>query len=277
LPKDLFNQPYVEINCDEAKGKNSKAQVKQAVRDMFKKEFKFNWIHPEVHKTIESSGTIISTMHDIKGTNRIIINFNIWAVPFFVYYGVGVGGTRFNKTIALKLRGDYSKRIYKIISRWKDKRSFTYKLEDFRKDLAVPKSYNVTMLKKRILDKAVAQLEQYKSDIYFEYDLKCLHPVNGRKPKDDTIIFFPKIRKPENLHGDQFKEYTFVFYWMQRCYGQKSSKAQEITDKLLELGVLDDVKKRADYYDDKVSDGSMVVQHAINSLKKMLKIEFSIE
>ena len=40
LPKDLFNQPVVEIKCDEAGGKNNKSKVlKEAIAMMRKKLF----------------------------------------------------------------------------------------------------------------------------------------------------------------------------------------------------------------------------------------------
>ena len=41
LPKDLFNQPVVEIKCDEAGGKNNKSKVLKEAIAMMRKNFSF--------------------------------------------------------------------------------------------------------------------------------------------------------------------------------------------------------------------------------------------
>ena len=55
LPRDLFNQPYVTIKCDEAGGKNHKTMVLKEALDLTKKIFSFRWVHPKIHKTIETT------------------------------------------------------------------------------------------------------------------------------------------------------------------------------------------------------------------------------
>ena len=53
LPRDLFNQPYVVIMCDEAGGKNNKNKVLKEAIDMLNKRFSFRWLHPKMKKEIE--------------------------------------------------------------------------------------------------------------------------------------------------------------------------------------------------------------------------------
>lgn len=101
LPKDLFNQPVVEIKCDEAGGKNNKSKVLKEAIAMMRKNFSFRWVHPNIHQTVETFGVVITTVHNIKGTNRVALTLNPWAIPFLLYYGTGVGGTRYGKNIAL--------------------------------------------------------------------------------------------------------------------------------------------------------------------------------
>lgn len=278
LPRDLFNQPYVEIICDEARGENNKTNVKKAIRDMYKKEFRFRWLHPSIHKTVESEGCIITTMHDIKGTNKVIVNFNIWAIPFLVYYGIGVGGTRFNKAIALNIRGEYPKRIYKIICRWKDKPSFKYSIDQLRKDLDLPEKCTNANLERAVLKPAAEKIKESGSDVWFEYEMLCEQPTKGRKPKADTILFKIKQKHPAEAGGQQYEFYRYVYGWFESIWDKnKSSKAHEITDKLSELGVLEDVYKRICYYDDKVVTGELTRAHASNKLKKMLREEYKIQ
>lgn len=277
LPKDLFNQPYVEIICDEAGGKNTKTQVKSAIKGMFKKTFSFKWLHPEIHKTIESSGSIISTMHDVKGTNRVVINFNVWAIPFFVYYGVGVGGTRFNKAHALKLRGDYTKRIYKMICRWQDKTRFEYSIAQLKEDLGIPATYDNHAIKMLILDKAKERITEIGSPVWFDYELICRYPKKGRKPKDDTIVFKIKTLNPVESGGEQYDLYAHVYRWMAMCFNTGNSKPVDVTDRLASNGGLEKVCDRIKYYESKIESNDMSKEKAINSLKVMLRGEFAIK
>lgn len=277
LPKDLFNQPYVEIVCDEAGGKNNKAKIKKAVKAMFYKTFTFNWVHPEIHKTIESTGSIITTLHDIKGTNKLIVNFNPWAIPFLVYYGIGVGGTRFNKSIALSLKGNYNKRIYKIISRWKDKANFEYKIAKFRKELKIPDTYTNKDIRVRILESSKTKIKAANADVWFDYKMICKYPKSGVKPKADTIIFYIKTLNPEKAGGEQLQIYQYVYYWLKKCFGETSEKAINYTDKLKELGELKKVFNRAAYYNEQIQKGEKTEKHAINSLKKMLRDQYKLE
>ena len=106
LPKDLFNQPVVEIKCDEAGGKNNKSKVLKEAIAMMRKNFSFRWVHPNIHQTVETFGVVITTVHNIKGTNRVALTLNPWAIPFLLYYGTGVGGTKIRRgkiLILLKL------------------------------------------------------------------------------------------------------------------------------------------------------------------------------
>lgn len=278
FPRDLFNQPYVEIQCDEAGGETNKAAVKRAVRDMYKKEFKFKWVHPHIHKTIESEGLIITTMHDLKDSNRLIINFNPWAIPFLVYYGVGVGGTQFKKSIALSLRGEYTKRIYKMICRWKDKPFFTYSINQLRIDLDLPESYSNARMEDKVLIPAVEKIKESGSDVWFEYELKCDKPVKGRKPKSDTIYFYIKHKDPKKAGGTVEQEYIYVYNWLLRIWDNMiSSKAYESVNKLAELGCINIVYKRICFYDDQVATGEKTTEYAKNCIKKMLREEYKID
>ena len=61
LPRDLFNQPYVVIMCDEAGGKNNKNKVLKEAIDMLNKRFSFRWLHPKMKKEIETTGGSVIT------------------------------------------------------------------------------------------------------------------------------------------------------------------------------------------------------------------------
>ena len=214
LPKDLFNQPVVEIKCDEAGGKNNKSKVLKEAIAMMRKNFSFRWVHPNIHQTVETFGVVITTVHNIKGTNRVALTLNPWAIPFLLYYGTGVGGTRYGKNIALTLRGNYTKRLYKIICSQRDRREYYYSIEQFCKDLEIPASYSNAQIDQKVLRPAQARIKESEADVLFDYKFICKTPKKGQKPKADTIILFIHARNPQELRGDQQQQYSFVsFGW----------------------------------------------------------------
>jgi hypothetical protein len=229
LPRDLFNQPYVVIMCDEAGGKNNKNKVLKEAIDMLNKRFSFRWLHPKMKKEIETTGgSVITNIHNIKGTNQIMVNLNPWAIPFLIYYGVGVGGTRYSKGLALGLRGNYTKRIYKIICSQRDRREYYYAISQFRKDLEIPEKHSNNDIDRKILRPAQERIKESGSDVWFDYELICKYPIKGRKPKADTIIFTINTLHPREAGGEQFEQYSFVYRWVSNAMNNPTDdKAQK--------------------------------------------------
>lgn len=277
LPLDLFSQPYITIECDEVSGSRNKKKLLEELKDLRKKDFSFRWVHPKIHKTIETTGGVITTVHDIKGTNQLTVNINPWAIPFILYYGVGVGGTRYSKSIALSLRGNYTKRIYKIICSQRDKAEYFYPIEQFRKDMGIPQSKENAEITRDILKPSAERIKDFDSDVWFDFELICKSPAKGRKPKADTIIFKIHNKNPKEQKGEQFDTYAYVYRWMEWCFPTGNSKPLDITNKLSEEGNLLTVYKRAIYYDDRIASGEMTRDHAQNSLKKMLREQFKLK
>ena len=278
LPRDLFDQPYIEILCDEASGRNNKATVKAAAYDLIKKTFSFRWKHPTVHSDCETVGTIITTVHDLKNTNRIVINFNMWAIPFLLYYGIGVGGTRYNKSVALSLRGNYTKRLYKIVCSQKDRTEYIYNIEQFKKDLSLPKSYTNAEIERRVLEPARERIKESGTDVWFEYEMMCQHPKKGRKPKADTIYFYIKTLHPKEAGGDHYYQYSYVYRWISNAMGRPTNdSAVTAVEKITSSGRLKQVYDRICYWDDKVSRGEQTMPHVNNSILKLLREDFGIK
>jgi len=278
LPRDLFNQPYVEIYCDEAAGRNNKSKIKEEILDLCKKQFAFRWVHPEIHKTIETTGTIITTIHDVKGTNRLAINFNVWAIPFLIYYGVGVGGTRYNKCIALSLRGNYTKRLYKIICSQQDRGNYFYSIDQFREDMRLPAKYTNNEIERAILIPARDRIKESGSEVWFEYEMICKYPKKGRKPKSDTIVFKIKTLHPKETGGERYNQYYYVYRFIQRAMEYPTTNiAMLATDKITEMGRLRDVYERCVYYEEQEATKQKSSAHVLNSLLKMLREEFDIK
>lgn len=279
LPCDLFNMPYVTIRCDEAGGQNNKTKVIKEATDMLSKRFSFRWKHPKIDKEVETiGGSILIAIHNIKGTNQIMLTLNPWAIPFLVYYGVGVGGTRYSKGLALGLRGNYTKRLYKIICSQRDRKEYYYSIQQLRKDLEIPEKHSNNDIDRKILKPAKERIKESGSDVWFDYKLFCKYPVKGRKPKADTVIFTINTLHPREEGGEQYEQYSFVYRWVSSAMDHPTNdRAVKAVDKIAELGRLKNVYERCCYYDDKVCAGDMVRKHAENSLLKMLREEFGIK
>ena len=188
MSHDLFNVPYIEVNCDEIGGKNNKRRVLKEAKDLMKRDFSFRWSYPNNGQAVETTGVIITTIHDLKGTNILRINLNEWAIPFLIYYGKGVGGTLFSKEIALGLRGKYAKRIYKIICSQRNRTRFEYDIKQFRRDFEVPSNYDNAHLRSKILEPARKAINESHSDVTFEYELIAKKRNHKTKPVADTIV-----------------------------------------------------------------------------------------
>jgi plasmid replication initiation protein len=278
LSRDLFNQPYVTVICDEAGGLNNKNKVISEAKDLMKKLFEFRWTHPVLETEIETTGVIITTIHDVKKSNKVTLTINIWAIPFLIYYGMGVGGTRFNKGIALSLRGNYTKRIYKIICSQRDKGEYKYKIEQFRKDMEIPDTCDNNYINTKIIAPARERIKESGSDVWFDYKLYCRNKTKGRKPKDDTILFTIQTLHPQAAGGEQAERYEYVYGWIRRAMKHPTTdRALVAINKIIELNQLKTVYERCLYYDDQVSMGKIVGDHAYNSLLKMLREEYQIK
>ena len=276
LNTDLFGEPYVVVKCDEAGGTNNKAKVIASAKDLISKVFSFQW-KSKNGKNVKSTGTIITTIHDVEGSNNLTINFNKWAIPFLLYYGEGSGGGLFSKNIALTLRGNMTKRIYKMISAYKDKTYYEYPIETFRKDFNVSKSYSNYLIGKKILEPAMKRIKESNSDVWFDYELKTKYKQNnGRKPKADTIVFH--IKTTAAIQGsDQFRRNETIRRWVDIAFDYPTdNKTITTTDKIISSDKCDMFFNKCNYYDDQITAGKMTTQHVKNTLLKILRDEFNI-
>lgn len=276
LQTDLFGEPYVDIMCDDVGGKNNKAKVINEARELMKKVFSFRWVDPEVHRTVESCGVIITTIHNEVGTNKLRLNFNKWAVPFLLYYGKGVGGTRYSKNIALSLPGDKTKRIYKLICSQQDQTEYYYPIEQFRHDFEISGSYTNATIKKHILNPARDRIKESASPVWFDYEMITRYPKNnGRKPMADTIVF--KIKNTKAVHGSSQKTRNNTIYrWITFAMGSDHQGIDAAFDTILASDRTDDFFNRLCYWEDQIAAGEKTTEHVKNSILKVLRDDYGI-
>lgn len=281
IPIDLFGEPYVVIKCDEAAGRNNKRAVIKEALDLAKKTFAFRWRPAGSARGVKTYGTIITTVHDHIGSNFITLNFNKWAIPFLLYFGKGVGGTIFNKSIALSLRGDRTKRIYKFLCSQRDETTFYYPIKQFRKDfeLGSDKEYTNYQISHDILDKAKKRIFESESDVWFDYEMITRFPKNdGRKPKADTILFLIKTQETAAVGSPQRARQELINYWTKRAMNYPvDSTADDAVKTILNSPRCEDYYNRLCYWREAIKNKEMSPAHVQNSWAKVLREDFNIE
>lgn len=278
LRVDSMGEPYVVIDCNRAVGGRNKQKVMDELDKMFAKPISFRWRHPTWNKNIKTTCVIVTGYHDIEGTSTIKVNYNRWAIPFLIWYGRGVGGTIYDKTIALTLAGKYTKRIFKLVCSYRDKTSYSYDIETFRKDFALPASYKTAQIKK-ILNTAKADIDATNSDVTFDWEFEKIKE-GKKKPKAKAIKLYPHWKKTrENMTDEDQKLYYTVYSYVGRI-GVESSNIVQVCDLLLENQLLTLVVDKYNYYDDKITKGERMqngqpynMTILANSMKKLIREE----
>jgi plasmid replication initiation protein len=228
IQTDLFNQPLVRIDTKEL-GDKTKKKYLDACNSLRKKDFSFEWTRKKDGRLIKSDGSFVSTVHNIKETPYIEITLNVWAIPYLLYWGKGVGGTIFSKATALKLPGNYTKRLYKICKRWEDVGGFSMSLDEFRDMLMLENKYpKIKDLKRWVLDIAANRMKEM-ADIYFTYSLE---KVAGSRSYN--FIHFAVHSNDKNRAGNKKSDmYVFIYTMLSIAYPvMKSSRARDIADHL---------------------------------------------
>lgn len=252
---DSVGEPYVVLDVDQINGRKNKQYVIDEVEKMWGKPIRFRWRHDQWGKNIKTSCPIVTAVHDVEGTSTIKINYNRWAIPFLIWYGKEVGGTFYDKTVALSISGKYTKRIYKLICAYRDHKVYKYNIDKFRDDFNISPSYSNTKIKTRILDKAVKDVAGSNSDVTFTYEFH--KEKNGKSKSSVTEIwFYPKPRKKDRnkLSKEEHNTYVRVQGIIGYC-GVPVDKIVEVCDMLMDYRLMDLVTEKWDYYDDCITDG----------------------
>ena len=276
---DSMGEPYIVIDTDEASSKKNKAYVIEEVRKMFDKTITFRWRHPTWGEDIKTTCPIVTAIHDVVGKHYIKVNYNRWAIPFLIWYGKGVGGTVYDKTISLTLQGKYTKRIYKLICSYRDKDHYDYDIKQFCKDFNIAKSYTPNKIKNLILKKAKEDIDMANSDVTFDYEILTVK-LGKAKPKADKIRFYPHWKKTRNnLNKEDTKLYSKCYRIISVC-NVPETDIVTICDLLLNNGMMKIVCERWDYYEDRICAGDRMASGqpyttaiAINSMRKMMREE----
>ncbi|MGL5797084.1 MAG: replication initiation protein, partial [Cetobacterium sp.] len=99
------------------------------------------------------------------------------------------------------IKSNYSQLMYSLFRKWDLKKEINFTLEEFRKELAIPESYNIDNITKRVLTPILKDLGRFFDDIKLEKiktgrkvtDLK----FSWKKQKDVKVDIVNQILEPE--------------------------------------------------------------------------------
>lgn len=272
IQTDLFGHPSVKIHAGNVAKGHTKYYVLQQLRDLRKKDIDFSYTDQE-NQLREVTTGLINTFQNIKDTDLIEVEISTWAIPYLLYWGKGVGGTIFQKVLALRLKSIYAKRLYKLCCRWQDQGGFTISIAELREMFGLENKYErLTNFRYRVLNPAKDELKQ-KGDLYFEYELQ---KIKSRSYNHIAFkIFSQKTEPNENVN----EWYQFVYSFICRTYpSYQNDKAMRLTDKLAEdPSVLRQVYNKFARIDDQFTKGQKEKEDVIKLTKHILKNDFNLK
>lgn len=195
LKSNLFNQPIVEISLKKlGDRRNHKRFFEEAVK-MRAIGLNYYFKDEKDHLIQRDVGVIISVERNYT-LKTLTLTLNKEAIKLLTFIGTTRVGnyTNYSLSVALKIRGLYSKRIYKLVSSWKNKGGFQIYIDHFKRILSLEGKYkNIAQLKK-LLNTTRDKLKK-NGDIYYDFSMDKL---NGEK-KATRIKFKIIIINPTSL------------------------------------------------------------------------------
>jgi plasmid replication initiation protein len=152
----------------------------------------------EDNKRLLQVGLLASSEY-LKGEGVIELEISEKIRPYFI--DLKRNFTSFRLQAAFSLNSKYAKRIYQIVSQWKDKsQTRTFSLHDFKVMLMLkdPKGINpeqytkVSMFQKHVLDVAVTQINQHT-------ELRIAYQLHKKGRAFEEISFTVEMQEPQQL------------------------------------------------------------------------------
>lgn len=245
MDRNLWGEPVLNLDLREIAPNQKPVDTFNSLKLIKSREFNYTYINKE-SKEVEIDGVLFPTV--LKCDNYVQIKINTDALPWLFWFGGSntPGRTYFNKTTALTLSGGHAKRLYKMLSSWKNKGGWTIDVDEFKNKLRV--NHDLGNLKKRVLDPAKEEMyNNQNSDIWFEYTTGTSNELKerggrGRKPHDQITFKIHTRYKSSNeqiealRNNVSFEHFNEILKFLQACLGAASYKAIEITGVCTEEG-----------------------------------------
>lgn len=267
--------PIFSINASEVSGINHKERVLEAALDMCHISFTFDRMDWAVGREIKGEGPLVTWVDDVKGTSEIRIKLNDMLVPAMTYYGKGVGGTFFVKEQTLSDSSIYTKQLRQMIQAWKNRNAPVFvPIEKFKSMLGLSPRLSNSRLKCDILEPTRLSILENNAEVWFEYHLFALSPIEKRKPKADHIKFYVYSNDDSDPKSrERYEDFRKVYSCISAL---ASGKSVEYTDRITALGKLSLIASKWEYYRGRCISGDITRDYMEGALRKILAEECGI-
>ena len=277
LRPDIIGEISMRLDSSVLVGDDKSIIIKELNR-MMERKFKFWWQNdkvPEGTKNIETTGVLISAIHNYIGTSYVDIVINKWALPFLLYYGPGVGASLVNPKTSLLLPGKYAKRLHRILSAYVDKGRFDYPIAKLKEEFDIPSGYSNGTIKRSIIAPAVKNINDFEENFSVEFEFTCQNSAASKtKNENDTVEFKIQPKKAnrvyvaENIQSEYVRNTLPLF--LDEPYSSGVKKFIGIWRNHGDLGL---VYAKLKYYTEQANSGKMTIQKAKNFLIKAIETE----
>lgn len=275
LNKDIFNDYIIDIPINTLAKSNNYSDIVDAAKDMMKKPVEYQY--SKENKRYMVATVLVNTAVHEYGSNIVKLTISKMAIPYILY--IGQGFTELQGTIALGLKSIYTKRLYEMCCRWKDRGGFMITLDEFKKMLGIEKKYKqLGQIRERILDFSQKELKE-KSDIWFEYDLQ---KVSGSR--SFNMISFKihtnsvDLKKVSNKVGEESERMVQVYNFLNYVFPHmKNDKALRVTKELQDKGFLEAANLRFNALNKEFKTGTKGLKDIKALIYTVLRQDFLID
>lgn len=199
---------------------------------------------------------VLFTQYRIEKDNRIV-KIAVNKKFKYILNELGSTYTKFELEQFVSLRSIYSKNLFKILKQWESIKEKTFELEEFRRILNIPESYNFSKINVKILTIAMKELMPYFSNLKLE-KIRV-----GRKIKKLKFSWTAKEMKQAKLIEIEI------------IISEKMNKAVEKTRKNKFVNPLltkENIKKLLEIFDEKILINSF--NKAYTEIKKEINFNY---
>lgn len=206
LKRDLFNNLEIDIDLNLVGGRKDIDYKLREIKALRRRDVDFV-VKDKEQENWEINTSLISAVGKKEGKSLVKVWINKHALPWLIYYGGGIGFTKFNPKSILSANGKHAKRMYLLLARYYDyEKNLFYTIDEFKEKMQVGAMYKQWgQLKDKVIEPAFKELKE-KSDIWFEYEPKNLGKGKGFTHIEIKILGDrPKKRSEEKslFSGDQ--------------------------------------------------------------------------
>lgn len=249
-----YSEQEIVIELKKIEKHNNYQRVKDSIKSLASKQIEYHINIPggngKSEQIQENITSLISGIKYVRNSQYISFIVPSQACRFFCYLGGGF--TSIQKVIAIGLSSIYSKALYELCCRWKDKGGYNCSIEDLKVYLSIENKYKqIAHFRQRVLEDSIKELKD-KADLFFSYTLT----KSDKKYDKISIKIHGNYKNKSGFSGVKEEHYRFVYIFLNRFFpNYKDSKALDYTEILIQQNNLEKAFYRFQRLDDELTSG----------------------